>query len=187
MKYSSFRWLTPRGYRCTIASDGKWRLEYLEREKFHLVLCDIRCRDVRPGPADHYQNQIPRMWPSDGHRRPMTEKPGSRPWNSVLTGYVIKPFERNEILNQCGQRPGARDMALVSQEYERNLAEPRQAAHRRNPSARREDRCTTEAAMASRNGRIGKAIFVGWGCTRPLSPIPLVGLLRTLMTFRSQP
>ncbi len=147
-----FRWLTAAGYRCTIASDAKWALEYLEREKFHLVLCDIKM----PGMSGLDLLNIVRTKFRDVAVVMVTavddRKTGITALELGAYGYVIKPFERNEILINVASALERRDMAIVSQEYERNLAE--HAKRRIGAVRQREERTVTRllAVMAPLTG-----------------------------------
>jgi putative two-component system response regulator len=149
-----FRWLTAAGYRCTIASDGKWALEYLEREKFHLVLCDIKM----PGMSGLDLLNIVRTKFRDVAVVMVTavddRKTGITALELGAYGYVIKPFERNEILINVASALERRDMALVSQEYERNLAEH---AKRRIAAVRQREEKTVARLMAAMAARTGES------------------------------
>lgn len=149
-----FRWLTAAGYRCTVASDAKWALEYLEREKFHLVLCDIKM----PGMSGLDLLNMVRTKFRDVAVVMVTavddRKTGITALELGAYGYVIKPFERNEILINVASALERRDMALVSQEYERNLAEH---ARQRIGAVRQREEKTVERLVAAMGSLIGES------------------------------
>jgi putative two-component system response regulator len=149
-----FRWLTAAGYRCTIASDAKWALEHLEREKFHLVLCDIKM----PGMSGLDLLNIVRTKFRDVAVVMVTavddRKTGITALELGAYGYVIKPFERNEILINVASALERRDMQLMSQEYERNLAEH---AKQRITAIRLREEKTVSRLMAALSSFTGES------------------------------
>ena len=115
------RWLTAEGYSCDVASNGEAAIELLKREQHHLVVSDI----MMPGMSGLDLLTIMKtMFPDvavimvtavdDRETAIMTLEVGSY-------GYVIKPFNRNEILINVANALERRRLTLVSQEHERAL------------------------------------------------------------------
>lgn len=116
------RWLIAEGYRCATAFDATKALELLEGEHFDLALCDI----MMPGTdgmgllntirAKFNKTAVLMVTAVDDRRT------GILAVELGAYGYVIKPFERNEILIHVADALERRSEKLLSQEYAGNLA-----------------------------------------------------------------
>ena len=116
------RWLMAEGYRCTTAFNAKKALELLQTEHFDLALCDI----MMPGidgmgllntiRANFNKTAVLMVTAVDDR------KTGILAVELGAYGYVIKPFERNEILIHVADALERRSEKLLSQEYAGNLA-----------------------------------------------------------------
>lgn len=116
------RWLIAEGYRCATAFDATKALELLEGEQFDLALCDI----MMPGTdgmgllntirAKFNKTAVLMVTAVDDRRT------GILAVELGAYGYVIKPFERNEILIHVADALERRSEKLLSQEYAGNLA-----------------------------------------------------------------
>jgi len=116
------RWLTGEGYRCATAFDAGRALGLLENEHFDLALCDI----MMPGMdgmgllntirAKFNKTAVLMVTAVDDRRT------GILAVELGAYGYVIKPFERNEILIHVADALERRSEKLLSQEYAGNLA-----------------------------------------------------------------
>lgn len=118
-----FRWLSAEGYDCTVAFNGGMAMELLESQAFQLLICDI----MMPGMSGIELLKIV-MSRFPGTAVLMVTAVDDRR-TGILTlelgayGYVIKPFEKNEIIINVANALERRDLAILEQEYERNLAE----------------------------------------------------------------
>ncbi len=116
------RWLIAEGYRCSTAFNAGKALELLETEDFDLALCDI----MMPGMdgmgllntirAKFNRTAVLMVTAVDDRRT------GILAVELGAYGYVIKPFERNEILIHVADALERRSEKLLSQEYAGNLA-----------------------------------------------------------------
>ena len=116
------RWLIAEGYRCATAFNANKALELLETEHFDLALCDI----MMPGMdgmgllntirANFNKTAVLMVTAVDDRRT------GILSVELGAYGYVIKPFERNEILIHVADALERRSEKLLSQEYAGNLA-----------------------------------------------------------------
>jgi putative two-component system response regulator len=118
-----FRWLTAEGHECTVAFNGDMALELLEGHEFDLMISDI----MMPGMSgidllkivmSRYPETAVVMVTAVDDRR-----------TGILTlelgayGYIIKPFEKNEIIINIANALERRNLTKLEHEYERNLAE----------------------------------------------------------------
>ena len=115
------RWLTAEGYSCDVASNGEAAIELLKTEQHHLVVSDI----MMPGMSGLDLLTIMKtMFPDvavimvtavdDRETAIMSLEVGAY-------GYVIKPFDRNEILINVANALERRRLTLVSREHGRAL------------------------------------------------------------------
>lgn len=115
------RWLTSEGYECTTALSGQAALDYLQSDEFHLVVSDI----MMPGMSGvDLLTVIKPLFPDvavimvtavdDRNTAILTLELGAY-------GYIIKPFDRNEILINVANALERRRLNLLGQEYERSL------------------------------------------------------------------
>lgn len=115
------RWLTSEGYECTTALSGQAALDYLQGDRFHLVVSDI----MMPGMSGvDLLTVIKPLFPDvavimvtavdDRNTAILTLELGAY-------GYIIKPFDRNEILINVANALERRRLNLLGQEYERSL------------------------------------------------------------------
>ncbi len=115
------RWLTSEGYSCATALSGEASLEVLKTKKFHLVISDI----MMPGMSGVDLLTVITQLFSDVAVIMVTAV-DDRP-TAILTlelgayGYVIKPFDRNEILINVAGALERRRLNLLSLEYEHSL------------------------------------------------------------------
>ena len=116
------RWLAAEGYRCATASNANKALELLDSGAFELALCDI----MMPGMdgigllntiRSKFDKTAALMVTAVDDRRT-----GILAVELGAYGYVIKPFERNEILIHVADALERRSEKLLSQEYAANLA-----------------------------------------------------------------
>jgi putative two-component system response regulator len=114
-------WLSRAGYSCADATTGEQALELLQSQEFQLVLSDI----MMPGMSGiDLLASIKDLFPEvavilvtgvdDRKTAIMTLELGAY-------GYVIKPFDRNEILINVANALERRRLTLLSQEYEHSL------------------------------------------------------------------
>jgi len=117
------RWLTSEGYVCVTASEGQTALKLLEQDTFHLLICDI----MMPGMSGIDLLTITRPLYPDLAVLMVTAVDDRK--TAILTlelgayGYVIKPFDKNEILINVANALERRDITRLSHEYEQNLTE----------------------------------------------------------------
>ncbi len=117
------RWLTSEGYRCVTASDGETALKFMEQQTFHLLISDI----MMPGMSGIDLLTITRPLYPDLAVLMVTAVDDRK--TAILTlelgayGYIIKPFDKNEILISVASALERRDISRLSHEYESNLAE----------------------------------------------------------------
>lgn len=169
------RWLTADGYNCASAFDGQTALRLLETHEFHLVVSDI----MMPGLSGlDLLKIIKKRFPKVAVLMVTAvddRKTGILTLELGAYGYIIKPFERNEILINVASALERREMALLSQQYELNLSEH---AHRHDLEIRHRDEIVLRMISASgrphgetgghirRVGRyasaLAKAVASGW-------------------------
>jgi putative two-component system response regulator len=115
------RWLAPAGYKCLTAHDGYAALEILHRSEISLVISDI----MMPGMSGVELLQTIRKDYPDTAVLMVTAIDDRR--TGILTlelgayGYIVKPFDRNEILIGVANAMDRRDSQLLSRQYEGNL------------------------------------------------------------------
>jgi cyclic di-GMP phosphodiesterase len=115
------RWLTAEGYSCDVASDGEAAIELLKREQHHLVVSDI----MMPGMSGVDLLTIMKTIFPDVAVIMVTAVDDRK--TAIMTlelgayGYVIKPFDRNEILINVANALERRRLNLLSREYEQSL------------------------------------------------------------------
>lgn len=116
-----YHWLASEGYECVTASSAEMALKLLEDNQFHLVLSDI----MMPGMSGVDLLGLVRMdYPAvavimataidDRKTAIMTLQLGAY-------GFVIKPFDKNEILINVANALERRRLVLRSEEYKRAL------------------------------------------------------------------
>src|SRR5208283_3888580 len=114
-------WLRTAGYGCVTATTGEQALELLQSQSFQLVVSDI----MMPGMSGiDLLTFIKDLFPEvavilvtavdDRKTAIMTLELGAY-------GYVIKPFDRNEILINVANALERRRLTLLSREYEQSL------------------------------------------------------------------
>ncbi len=115
------RWLTIEGYICETAHDGMSALERMENSEFHLVVTDI----MMPGMSgvellEKIKQSFPRtavvMVTGVDDRKVATQS-----LKTGAYGYLIKPFDRNDVLINVENALERRRLTILSQEYEREL------------------------------------------------------------------
>ena len=117
------RWLTEEGYGCASAYDGETALRLLEQDDFHLLISDI----MMPGMSGIDLLTVTRPLYPDLAVLMVTAVDDRK--TAILTlelgayGYVIKPFDKNEILINVANALERRDISRLSHEYEQNLTE----------------------------------------------------------------
>ncbi|MCL4553365.1 MAG: response regulator [Candidatus Marsarchaeota archaeon] len=116
-----YHWLTSEGYECVTASSAEMALKLLEDNQFHLVLSDIMMPGmsgldllglVRSGYPDVAVIMATAV--DDRKTAIMTLQLGAY-------GFVIKPFDKNEILINVANALERRRLVLRSEEYKRAL------------------------------------------------------------------
>jgi len=117
------RWLTIEGYSCATAFNGKEALETLSNGDFSLVVSDIMMPEMS---WVELLKAIKIQWPDTAVL--MVTAVDDRQ-TAIMTlslgafGYVIKPFDRNEIAINVANALERRRLLLLSQQYERELEE----------------------------------------------------------------
>ncbi len=115
------RWLTEEGYRCDTAESGEEALIKLQTQPFELLISDI----MMPGMSGlELLREVKASFPhvavvmitavDDRETAVATLKLGAY-------AYIIKPFDHNEVLINVVNALERRRLALVSEEYERQL------------------------------------------------------------------
>ncbi len=110
------RYLRSEGYACCTAPDGEAALQLMQTEKFALVIADI----MMPGMSGmDLLNIIRTLYPDTAVL--MVTSVNDRETGVLAIelgayGYVIKPFERNEILINVAAALERRRLTLLSQE-----------------------------------------------------------------------
>jgi signal transduction histidine kinase/ActR/RegA family two-component response regulator len=114
-------WLTAEGYFCDVASNGEAAVELLKRGGHHLVVSDI----MMPGMSGLDLLTIIRNLFPDAAVLMVTAVDDRE--TAIMTlelgafGYVIKPFDRNEILINVANALERRRLTLISRDHERAL------------------------------------------------------------------
>ncbi|MCD6415267.1 MAG: response regulator [Planctomycetes bacterium] len=115
------RWLSAQGYECERAADGQEALEALRRREFALLLTDI----MMPGISgmellEQAKEQFPRtaviMLTAVEDRDTAT-----RAVELGAYGYIIKPFEQNEVLINVTNALKRRSLEILRDQYEEQL------------------------------------------------------------------
>ena len=114
------RYLDSEGYACRTAQDGEAALELLQTEKFHLVVTDI----MMPGMSGmDLLNIIKSLYPDTATLMVTSvndRETGVLAIETGAYGYIIKPFERNEILINVAGALERRRLTQLSQERASN-------------------------------------------------------------------
>lgn len=117
------RWLSAEGYECEQASGGREALEALRRREFALVVTDI----MMPGMSgmellEQAQEEFPRtavvMLTAVDDRETAT-----RAVELGAYGYIIKPFEQNEVVINVANALRRRSLEVLRDRYEEQLEE----------------------------------------------------------------
>ena len=120
------RFLTPEGYNCRTACGGEEALEALESDIFQLVLADI----IMPGMSGIDLLSLIRLLYSRVAVLMVTgvddRDTGILSVELGAYGYVIKPFERNEILINVANALERRKLAILGKEDASSPAPSRQ-------------------------------------------------------------
>ena len=115
------RWLTSEGYSCKTAINGDTALQILNSEEFDLVVCDI----MMPGMSGvDLLTIIKPLFPEvavimvtavdDRKMAIMSLELGAY-------GYIIKPFDKNEIMINIVSSLERRRLSILSRQYEQEL------------------------------------------------------------------
>ncbi|HTY23928.1 MAG TPA: HD domain-containing phosphohydrolase [Desulfomonilaceae bacterium] len=115
------RWLTAEGYRCASAANGEIALNSLAGKKYDLVVSDI----MMPGMSGLDLLKVVKTFSPDTAMIIATAVSDRQTAVMALElgayGYVMKPFERNEVLISVANALERRRMTLLMREYERSL------------------------------------------------------------------
>lgn len=111
------------GYSCTSAASGEDAVKLLESNEFHLILTDIWMPgmsglDLLTFVKSLYQDVAVVMATGVDDRETAIEA-----LEVGAYGYIIKPFDRNDLLIHVAAALQRRDLALLSERYERELEE----------------------------------------------------------------
>jgi len=115
------RWMSAEGYHCVAVPDAKAACEALECGKFTLVICDI----MMPGMSgigllavirERFPDMAVVMVTGVNDRKTAT-----RALKLGAFGYVIKPFDQNEVMINVANALQRRKLTLMAKEYERRL------------------------------------------------------------------
>ena len=110
------RYLTPEGYKCRVVSSGEEAIKVLESTSFHVVLADI----MMPGMSGIDLLTVIRTQYPDVAVLIVTaiddRETGVLAVELGAYGYIIKPFERNEILINVANAIERRRLALLARE-----------------------------------------------------------------------
>ncbi|HMK36444.1 MAG TPA: HD domain-containing phosphohydrolase [Desulfomonilaceae bacterium] len=125
------RWITSEGHRCVVTFSAEAALEILDGQSFELVITDI----MMPGMSGldllatikkaHPDTAVIMVTAVDDR------KTGVLALELGAFGYVIKPFEKNEVLINVSNALQRRQFTLLYRQYDRNLSEhvDRQSEH----------------------------------------------------------
>lgn len=115
------RWLAGEGYGCAVAQNGETAIKFLERDHFDLVVSDI----MMPGMSGmDLLTIIKTLFPNvavimvtavDDRKTAITAL------ELGAYGYVIKPFDRNEILINVANALERSRLTLLRRQYEQEL------------------------------------------------------------------
>ncbi|MBM4326756.1 MAG: response regulator [Deltaproteobacteria bacterium] len=115
------RWLSADGYACESVHSGEAALDALEQDEVHLIISDI----LMPGMSGIDLLSIVRSkFPGVAVLMVTAvddRKTGIRTLELGAYGYVIKPFDRNEILINVAMALERREASLLNDEYGGNL------------------------------------------------------------------
>jgi len=115
------RWLTVEGYGCAVAENGETAVTLLENDHFDLVVSDI----MMPGMSGMDLLTVIKTLFADIAVVMVTAVDDRKTAIMALDlgayGYVIKPFDRNEILINVANALERRRLFLLSREYENEL------------------------------------------------------------------
>ncbi len=115
------RWLEPAGFECAQAANAEQALELLEANTFSLLIADIRL----PGKSGIELLSTTRQRFPDVAVIMVTAVDDRKTAILALElgayGYVIKPFEQNEVIINVISALERRRLALESRDYERSL------------------------------------------------------------------
>jgi putative two-component system response regulator len=116
------RWLTSEGYQCATAFTAEMAIERIQEQEFHLVITDI----MMPGMSgldllslirkDYPEVAVIMVTAIDDR------KTGILALELGAYGYVIKPFDRNEVLINVANALQRRQVTRLGQQYDRHLA-----------------------------------------------------------------
>ena len=110
------RYLNSEGYVCSTAAEGETALQLLQEDEYHLVMADI----MMPGMSGiDLLNIVKTLYPDTAVL--MVTSVNDRETGVLAIelgayGYVIKPFERNEILINVANALERRRLTLAAQE-----------------------------------------------------------------------
>lgn len=117
------RVLTSEGYSCEAGSNGDAAIRLLEKETFHLMISDI----MMPGMSGMDLLAIVRSVYPDLAVIMLTavddRKTAIQGLEFGAYGYLIKPFDKNDILINVTNALERRRLALLSKRYEQDLEE----------------------------------------------------------------
>lgn len=141
------RWLASEGYECERASSGREALETLGRREFALILTDI----MMPGMSGlELLEEVTRASPST----PVVmltavddRKTATRALELGAYGYMIKPFDRNEVLINVANALRRRSLEVMRDGYEERLEE--EVRERTADVRRAQEEITLRLAAAS--------------------------------------
>lgn len=115
------RWLTKEGYRCSTTSSGSHALDMLTKEHFDLLISDIRMPgmnglELLTAVKNQHADVAVIMVTAVDDR-----KTANRTLDLGAYGYIIKPFDENEVLIQVSNALSRRSLTLASEAYEHML------------------------------------------------------------------
>ncbi|MBI4962363.1 MAG: response regulator [Desulfomonile tiedjei] len=143
------RWLTADGHSCAPAFNGETALRLLQSHEFHLVISDI----MMPGISGmDLLRTIKMRFPKIAVLMVTAvddRKTGILALELGAYGYIIKPFDRNEILINVASALERRETSLLARQYELNLAEH---AHRHDLEMRHREEIILRMISASGRG-----------------------------------
>ena len=115
------RWLTSEGYSCDTANNGQMAVQLLEQKDFDLLISDIMMPgmsgiDLLTNIRTRFPDVAVIMVTAVDDRKTAIITLGLGAY-----GYVIKPFDKNEIVINVANALERRRVTLLSQDYERSL------------------------------------------------------------------
>jgi len=115
------RWFADEGYGCAVAQDGETAVKFLENDHFDLVVSDI----MMPGMSGMDLLTVIKTQFADVAVVMVTAVDDRKTAIMALDlgayGYVIKPFDRNEILINVANALERSRLTLWSRKYEQEL------------------------------------------------------------------